>query len=113
MQSENFRKTPEPFTDLYLKGFFFVLPYNVYIILRFIKESKDKNRICKVLNKTLSKKNKIQINLHDGSNVLTEDKIKTQDTVYLDGENKIAKHDPLEKGKPCLVISGKYLGKEG
>lgn len=70
-------------------------------------------RLCKVTGKTLVKKNNIQLNLHDGSNVLSKDKIAIGDSVYLDMQGKIKKHVPLEKGKHALVIKGKYLGVKG
>jgi small subunit ribosomal protein S4e len=78
-----------------------------------LEETKEKNRVCKVIDKTLLKGNKIQLNLHDGSNVIAKEKINTYDSVYLDSSNKILKHVQLEKGKACLIISGKYLGEKG
>ncbi|MCA9485675.1 MAG: hypothetical protein KC506_02425 [Nanoarchaeota archaeon] len=92
---------------------------NTYILTltengKFVfEESKEKSRPCKVLNKTALKKGMFQLNLHDGSNVITKDKISTNDTVYLDFSGKITKHVNMEKGKDCLIISGKYSGKKG
>ncbi|MBS3098970.1 hypothetical protein J4462_02050 [Candidatus Pacearchaeota archaeon] len=77
------------------------------------KETKEKTRYCKVLNKTLLKGKNVQLNLHDGSNIITKDKINTHDTLVLDEKNKLSKHIPMEKGKICFIISGKYLGKHG
>lgn len=77
------------------------------------EESDKKERLCKVINKTLIKGGIIQLNLHDGSNVLTKDKISVNDSVYLDLNGKIKSHIPLEKGKKTLVISGKYTGARG
>jgi small subunit ribosomal protein S4e len=78
------------------------------------EESKKKDeRACKVVNKTLLPKKKIQLNLHDGSNVISHDKISVDDTVYLDSKGKIKSHVALEKGKHCLIISGKYSGLKG
>ena len=77
-----------------------------------LEETKDKDRLCKVINKKLVEKNKLQINLHDGTNILTADKkIKVNDSVFLSPENKISKHIPLEDSKNCVIISGKYTGK--
>jgi small subunit ribosomal protein S4e len=78
-----------------------------------LQETKEKNRPCKVLNKKALGKTQFQLNLHDGSNVLTKDKIATQDTVYIDEKGKIASHVKFEKGKSCLVIAGKYTGMKG
>ena len=78
-----------------------------------LEPTKSKERICKVANKTLVKGNKIQLNLHDGSTILTKEKINTTDTIYLSPENKIVKTVPMEKGKECFVSSGKYVGSKG
>lgn len=79
-----------------------------------LEEVKDPTmRLCKVTNKTLIKNNKVQLNLHDGSNLISEDKISIGDSVYLDMSGKIKKHILLEKGKKVLVIKGKYLGLKG
>lgn len=74
---------------------------------------KKDERLCKVINKKLLKGNQIQINLHDGSNVLSSDKISVNDSVYLDFSQKIKSHVPFEKGKKAFVISGKYSGLSG
>jgi len=78
-----------------------------------LEETKAKERIARVNNKKLLAGKQIQLNLHDGSNILTKDKINTHDTVYLDEAGKLKKHVAFEKGKPCIIISGKYTGKKG
>jgi len=78
------------------------------------EESKDKDaRVCKVTNKKLLKSNTMQVNLHDGSNILTKDKINVGDSIYIDFSNKIKKHLSFEKGKEVFVMSGKYSGLKG
>ncbi len=80
----------------------------------FFEEAKHKDmRVCKIINKKLIKNNLIQVNLHDGSNVLTKDKMVVGDSLYIDLEGKIKKHVPLEKGKEAIVIKGKYSGSKG
>lgn len=76
-------------------------------------ETKSKERPCKVVNKTLVSKGKIQINLSDGSNILAANNIKVGDTVYMDSSNKMKKHLAVEKGAEVLVFSGKYSGTKG
>jgi len=79
-----------------------------------LEETKNKERPCKVINKKILTGDKIQLNCHDGSNVLTTDKkIRTQDTIYLSPEGKVKKHAIFEKGKECIVIRGKFLGQKG
>ncbi len=69
-----------------------------------------KERICKVMNKKTLKSNKTQLNLYDGSNILSNDKINVNDTVYLDFAGKIKKHVQFEAGREGFVISGKFVG---
>jgi small subunit ribosomal protein S4e len=77
------------------------------------EETKDKTRPCKILNKTSLRKGEIQLNLHDGTNAVTKEKFATNDTVYLDEKGNISKHVKFEKGKPCIIIKGRYSGKKG
>lgn len=79
----------------------------------FFEESSAKERACKVMNKRTFRGKKFQLNLYDGTNILTTDKINVNDTVYLDFNGKITKHVPMEKGKTCFVITGKQIGKKG
>lgn len=74
-------------------------------------EVKSDTRTCKVMNKTLLPGNKIQFNLHDGSNVISKDNIAVGDTLQLSFDGKIKKHISLEKGKDVLIFKGKYAGK--
>ncbi len=79
-----------------------------------LEETKNSNeRLCKVTDKRLVGDGKIQFNLHDGSNVLTKEKIAVGDSVYLDFSGKIKKHVKLEKGADVFVLSGKYVGLNG
>lgn len=86
-----------------------ILPTKKFIL----EESKDKKRLCKVIGKKLVKDNKIQINLHDGANLVSKDKINTNDTLYLDISGKVLSHIPFEKAKEVFVMSGGYTGLTG
>jgi len=79
------------------------------------EETKDKSRLCKVINKKLLKKNTVQLNLHDGTNVLSgkDSKVKVGDSVLLGEDNKVKKVISLEKGKDVFVISGGSIGMSG
>lgn len=79
----------------------------------FKETSIKEGRLCKVVNKRLVSNGKIQFNLHDGSNIITKEKIKIGDSIYLDLSGKILKHIPLEKGKKVLIYKGKYIGLYG
>jgi small subunit ribosomal protein S4e len=86
-----------------------ILPTKKFIL----EESHDKKRLCKVIGKKLISGNKIQINLHDGTNFISKDKINTNDTFYLDTSGKILSHIPFEKAKEVFVMSGTYTGLTG
>lgn len=77
------------------------------------EEANSHDRLCKVIGKKLLSGGKIQLNLHDGTNLLSNDKINIEDSVYLSQENKIKKHLSLEKGAKIFVMSGKYRGFKG
>jgi small subunit ribosomal protein S4e len=77
------------------------------------KETKDNERLCKVTSRTLVSGNKIQLNLHDGTNVLGSKGVAVEDSIYLDSSGKIKSHVVFEKGKPAVIISGKYIGHIG
>ncbi|MEK6844320.1 MAG: KOW motif-containing protein [Nanoarchaeota archaeon] len=79
-----------------------------------LEEAKHKNmRLCKVIDKKILKNKVVQLNLHDGSNVISKENIAVGDSVYLDFEGKIKKHVSLQKGKEAFIISGKYIGLKG
>ena len=75
--------------------------------------SDSSTRLCKITSKKLLKKNQIQFNCHDGTNLISDDKITIGDSVCLDLKNKIKKHLPLVKEKSVFILSGKYLGLNG
>ena len=78
-----------------------------------IKDKDSKERLCKVIGKTILPGNKLQINLHDGTNILGDNKFSVGDSVYLDISGKIKKHVSPEKGNQAFIISGKYEGQSG
>jgi len=79
----------------------------------FFKETKNRDsRLCKVVSKRLIKKGLTQLNLHDGSNVITKDKISVGDSVYLDFQGKIKKHMSIAKDKEAFIFSGRYAGQQ-
>ena len=73
----------------------------------------NKSRIAKVINKKILGKKKIQLNLHDGTNILTDKLVKINDSVELDLKNKLIKIIKMEKGNELFIFSGKNAGKTG
>lgn len=77
---------------------------------------KDMNlKICAIDNKSILKKGKMQLNLHDGKNILVENgNYKTGDSLLVELPSlKILEHIPSEKGNVGLISSGSGAGKFG
>jgi len=73
----------------------------------------SKGRLCKVINKQIVKGGKKVFGLHDGSNIISNEEININDSVYLDLNGKMLKHVMMEENKNVFVIGGKYLGLSG
>jgi len=71
-------------------------------------------KIVKIVGKKTIGKDKVQMNLDDGQNVLTKEKFSVGDSVVLNTkENKIVKVLPLKEGANIEVILGKHAGEKG
>jgi len=68
----------------------------------------------KVINKTSLKNKKLQINMFDGSNILSssKDNIKTYDTLIIEN-GKIKQKIDFEKGSFVYITGGRQIGKSG
>jgi len=80
-------------------------------ILKPIKKEESSLKLCKIINKTLLKGKKIQLNLYDAKNILVNDVIfKVGDTIILDLDSKkIKSHLKLEKDATVYLTGGKYI----
>lgn len=78
-----------------------------------LEPTKDAHRVGKVVNKKILKNGVVQINLHDGTNFLTKEKIKVGDSVSVDAHNKPLKVIPMKEGSHVLVSSGRNVGRTG
>lgn len=78
-----------------------------------LKETKEnKSKITKVIGKKVQNKKFIQINLMGGINLLSKEKVNTNDSVVLDlSKNQIIKIIPLKKDAYVFITSGKWVGK--
>ena len=77
-------------------------------------ESAAKNRAYRVMNKKQLKGNKTQLNLSNGKNLLSSEKVDTGDFVVLNfDDNKIVKKISLQKGTEAIVVKGKHMGMQG
>jgi len=77
-----------------------------------IAESDTKVKPCRVNNKTAIKGNKVQLNLFDSRNIISDDKeIKTGDSVLIDlSSNKISGVLKFEKGAFVILTGGHHMG---
>jgi small subunit ribosomal protein S4e len=82
--------------------------------LNEIKENESSKKIAKVINKKMLKGKKLQLNLSDGRNFLSDIKCSTNDSVLINlKEGKIEKCLPLKEKSKAIVFSGKHVGKKG
>jgi small subunit ribosomal protein S4e len=71
-------------------------------------------KISKIINKKILKGKKVQLNLSDGRNSISDLDCNINDSVIIDfKEKKLKKSLKLKEKSNVLVISGKHLGKKG
>jgi len=77
-----------------------------------IPAKNSKWKLCRIENKTVVRGGKVQLNLHDGRNLLVDNDVyKTGDVLKLQvPEQKILSHLPLVQGNLALVIGGRHAG---
>lgn len=82
--------------------------------LKEIKEPESNYKVAKIKNKKTLNGKKIQLNLSDGRNYLSDMKYKINDSVIIDfKKNQITKCLPLEERAKALVLAGKHIGTKG
>ena len=69
-------------------------------------------KLCRIQNKSMIKGGKIQLNLHDGKNIIVQkDEYKTGDALkYSFDKNKINDFYKFEKGNVSLIVGGSHIG---
>ncbi len=89
-----------------------VMPFKQGLFLKEMTKDYDK-KLLKISNKRMLKGGKIQLNLHDGSNIITNNAgYKPNDVVAVKIPSKeIISHTPLETGVTVLITGGKNTGK--
>jgi len=79
-----------------------------------ISEKESSERVYKVIGKKILAGKKVQINLSEGKNIISSEKINTGDFIILDNlKNKIKSIKPLKEGEEVIITSGKHIGKTG
>lgn len=79
----------------------------------FKELTQPEDYLHKVIGKKTVKKGKTQLNLHDGTNLLTKEKIAIGDSLYLDAKGHMKGHIPFERGREVFIIAGKHRGRCG
>jgi small subunit ribosomal protein S4e len=84
------------------------------LIIKDVNAKESGFKPCKVINKTILPKNKLQLNLSDGKNIITNKKCDVGDTVLLTlPDQKIQEIFKLKKDAFVFLIKGKYAGDSG
>jgi len=78
-----------------------------------LEETKDNEKISKIIGKKILSGKRTQVNLGDGRNFITNEEVKVGDSVSIDFSTKKIKVIPLKEGSKVMIISGKYIGKHG
>jgi len=90
------------------------LSKNKKIQVNEIKEKEGNYKTAKVTGKKILKGKKIQLNLSDGRNFISDIKCCINDSVLINFEKKkIEKCIPLKKNSKAFVFAGKHAGKKG
>jgi small subunit ribosomal protein S4e len=82
------------------------------ITLRKIEESESKWKLAKIVNKTLVTGGKLQLNLHDGRNILVDkDVYKTGDAIKISlPDQKIIETFPMKEESLAILTGGAHIG---
>jgi len=76
-----------------------------------IKATEAKWKLLRIEGKTTVKGGKTQLNLHDGTNILSEEKVKTGDVIQVSlPKFKIKKILEFKKGAQALITGGAHVG---
>lgn len=103
-----------------LKKYFRVVPSKKGLLLKEIDKKEGGNvKLCKIMDKKIVKKGIMQLNLHDGSNILVNDtgkerEYKTKETLVLElPERKIQGRIEFKPGNIGMIVKGRHSGKLG
>jgi small subunit ribosomal protein S4e len=87
---------------------------NEKLNIKEIKENEAKTKIAKIINKKMLNGKRIQLNLSDGRNFLSNIKCKVNDSLLINlKDKKVEKCLPLEDNSKVIVFAGKHSGEKG
>jgi small subunit ribosomal protein S4e len=92
-----------------------VLPDSAHVMKLAEITSDSETKLCKIMNKTILKGGRIQINLHDGRSIFVDsDEYKVNDVVQISlKDQSIVSHVPFAKDKIAIVQAGVNNGRMG
>lgn len=106
-----------------INKYFRVVPSNKGLTLHLIGEEESNFKLCRIENKKVVKHGHIQLNLHDGSNIIVkvanptnpqEDTYQTLNTVKISlPKRQILEQIKMKKNDFAVITSGKNIGKYG
>jgi small subunit ribosomal protein S4e len=70
-------------------------------------------RLVKIISRKLVSGNVIQVNLHDGTNIVGKKDQKVGDSLVIDFKNAVKDHIKLEKGASVFIAKGSLVGRKG
>ncbi|MBC7110348.1 MAG: 30S ribosomal protein S4e [Archaeoglobi archaeon] len=80
-------------------------------VLRLVETNKPDVKLCKIMNKTVVKGGRIQLNLHDGTNLLADNSFSTKESILISlPEKNILKKVEYKEGNLAFVTGGAHIG---
>ncbi|MBC7114759.1 MAG: 30S ribosomal protein S4e [Archaeoglobi archaeon] len=80
-------------------------------VLRLVETEKPDVKLCKIINKTAVKGGRIQLNLHDGANILGDNSFSTKESILISlPEKNILEKVEYKEGNLALVTGGTHIG---
>lgn len=105
---------PPKESNLSEKHYRIIMNLNKKFDLKEINSSEAFHKIAKVINKTTLKGKKMQINLSDGRNFISNIKCRVNDSVLINlKDKKLEKCISLKKEAKAVVFAGKHAGESG
>lgn len=96
------------------KNYRLILDNKGRLIIVEISKEESSIKLSKVVGKTVLRGNKSQFNLHDGKNIVSDQKAKVGDTFVLSlPKLEIKKIIPLKEGVQVFLTKGKHTGDLG
>lgn len=106
-----------------VKGTYRILPSEKGLTLHSIEKDEAGFKLCRIENKTIVNGGHVQLNLHDGRNILIqvkdpkkpeEDVYRTMDTLKISvPDQEVVGHMKLVEGAPAIIVGGKNIGRQG